>query len=81
MPYQEPQLTQEERKLTDFSKLPATDPQKIAEAARLGVGRATLPADKAMPSPAKRIEWAGTLEREGCARRLPTRRSYKFAIT
>jgi len=63
MPYQEPKLRPEEQKLTDLSRLAATDPQKIAETAHLG--RTTLPTDKAVPPPAKRIEWAGTLEKEG----------------
>ncbi len=63
MPYQEPKLTPEERKLTDLSRLPATDPQAIAETAHLG--RTTLPTDKSVPPPAKRIEWAGTLETKG----------------
>ena len=65
MPYQEPKLTPEEQKLTDLSRLAADDPQKIAETERMQVGRTERPTDKAVPPPAKRIEWAGTLEREG----------------
>ena len=62
MSYVEPKLSPEERKLSDFSRLPTTGKQRVIDGAD---GRVTLPIEKSVPAPATHTEWAGELERKG----------------